>query len=46
MEFAFHNPLSDPLSGDQKDIFPELRDRAQYVDEHGYKYSLLNDHLW
>jgi F420-dependent oxidoreductase-like protein len=46
MEFAFHNPLFDPLSGDQKDIFPELRDRAQYVDEHGYKYFLLNDHLW
>lgn len=46
MEFAFHNPLFNPLSGNEKDIFPELRARAQYVDEHGYKYFLLNDHFW
>ena len=46
MEFAFHNPLFIPSTGNPKDIFPELRDRAQYVDEHGFKYFLLNDHLW
>ena len=46
MEFAFHNPRFVPSTGDRKDIFPELRERAQYVDAHGYKYFLLNDHLW
>ncbi|MBM3940024.1 MAG: LLM class F420-dependent oxidoreductase, partial [SAR202 cluster bacterium] len=46
MEFAFHNPLFIPKTGKDADIFPELRERARYVDQHGYKYFLLNDHLW
>lgn len=46
MEFAFHHPLFLPATGEARDIYKELRARARYVDAHGYKYFLMNDHLW
>ena len=46
MKFALHNVSFLPTTHNPQDIWPELRDRAQWLDAHGFEYLSVMDHLW
>lgn len=46
IKFGLHNSAFLPVSGKAEDIYPELRDRAQWLDANGFTYMSVMDHLW
>ena len=46
MKFALHNASFLPTTGKPQDVWPELRDRAQWMDDNGFDYLSVMDHLW
>ena len=46
MKFALHNPSFLPTTGDPRDVWPELRDRAQWAEAVGFDYFSVMDHMW
>ena len=46
MKFGLHNASFLPTTGKPEDVWPELHDRAQWMDENGFDYISVMDHLW
>ena len=46
MKFGLHNASFLPTTGKAKDVWPELRERAQWMEESGFEYLSVMDHLW
>ncbi len=46
MKFALHNTSFLPTTGDPRDMWPELRDRVQWMEANGFDYISVMDHLW
>ena len=46
IKFGLHNNTFLPVTGKREDIYPELRDRAQWLEAHGFTYLSVMDHLW
>ena len=46
MKFGLHNNSFIPTTGGAERIFPEVRDRAQWLEGHGFDYMSFMDHLW
>ena len=45
MKFGLHNPSFQPVSGGPESIFPELREKAQWLEANGFDYMSVMDHL-
>jgi len=46
MKFGLHNNTFLPVRGGAESIYPELRDRAQWLEANGFTYMSVMDHLW
>jgi F420-dependent oxidoreductase-like protein len=46
MKFALHNASFLPTTGNLKDVWPELRERALWMEANGFDYLSVMDHLW
>lgn len=46
MKFGLHNASFLPTTGDPRDVWPQLRERAQWMDASGFDYISVMDHLW
>ncbi len=46
MKFGLHNTSFLANSGNIRDMWPELRDRAQWLETNGFDYLTVMDHVW
>lgn len=46
MKFGLHNNSFIPAKGGAESIFPEIRERAQWLENNGFTYMSFMDHLW
>jgi len=45
MKFGLHNPSFLPTTGEVRDVWPELRARAQWAEAVGFDYFTVMDHM-